>query len=87
MSIYHSRLINAASLRELVEYTDELANYCIELSGHVADYENAEDLSGSERADAREMARDDAWVTLSEMRQTWQQIEAWFAKREKSDRL
>lgn len=67
---YNSRLFNVGRLRLIVEATDDIAEACGEVADALADYENAEVLTGDEKIMAREEARQAAWeqinVVLSE---------------------
>jgi hypothetical protein len=65
--MYHSRLITAARLKHLAEAGDAIANYCVELTDALCDYENATELPAAERADARDEAREAAMTAISEM--------------------
>lgn len=64
---YNSRLFTETRLRLVVETTDDMANTCGEIADALADYENAAELSGSERTEAREEARDEAWAKIGEL--------------------
>lgn len=87
MTTYNARLINTASLRELIEHADTLSDLCNQLADPVSEYEDAEELPAAERTESRAEAREQVWAIVDDMRATWRLIEAWVAKREQSDSL
>lgn len=64
---YNSRLFNEPKLRRIVEVTDNIAEGCGLIADALADYENAGDLPSSERGEARDQAREDAWNQIGEL--------------------
>lgn len=66
MTLYNARLINSATLRELTELADELADLCNRLADPLCEYEDAEELPAHERTEAREDAREQAWQILGD---------------------
>lgn len=67
MTSYNARLLNEPKLRAIVEIADDIADACNMLGDALAEYENTSELSGEERSDARNAAREDAWTQLGEV--------------------
>ena len=64
---YNSRLFTQPKLLEIVELTDSISNECESAADALADYQSAAELPDGERAEAREEAREAAWVALGEL--------------------
>lgn len=61
---YNQRLFNAPKLRAIVGVTDDIAEYCTTIADALATYEDA---TGTEGADDREQARDEAWSAMGDL--------------------
>ena len=64
---YNSRLFNDTKLRAIVQITDSISDECQSVADALADYESASDLTGSERTDARNDAREAAFAALGDL--------------------
>jgi hypothetical protein len=64
---YNARLFNQPKLLAIVELTDSVSNECESVADALADYQAADELTGQDRADAREEAREAAWAALGDL--------------------
>lgn len=64
---FSSRLFNRPKLVEIVSLTDDMADQCGEIADTLAEYENADELSGEEQTEARQDAREVAWTLIDEL--------------------
>jgi hypothetical protein len=65
--MFNSRLLNGPRLQAIAAAADEIANHCTELADALCDYESAAELPADERAEARDDAREAAWVAMGDL--------------------
>ena len=77
---YNSRLLNEPRLRAIVEITDSISNECQSVADALSDYESASDLTGAERTEARESAREAAFQALGDLVSEARRLQAEYNK-------
>lgn len=65
--MYNSRLFSEPRLQALAARADEISNHCTELADALCDYQNAVGLPAAEQPEARDNAREAAWVAIGEL--------------------
>jgi hypothetical protein len=83
MTQFNARLLNEPRMRKVAELTDEISEHAQSIVDALADYESAADLSGQERTDAREEAREalhQAWKDMElvsdQLKAEWDSVHA-----------
>jgi hypothetical protein len=64
---YDPRKLNKTKIDEFTALAEEIEEKCSDMSEGSARYENAEDLSGEEATDEREIAREETWEAATEI--------------------